>query len=95
VATHGELAEEFGASVAVSRNIIVVGAPHRTVGSKDFQGMVYVFLKPKAQLTVRGANREVGRSVAISGNTIVASGNLAVQARARQPVFVFVKPRNG
>ena len=37
---------EFGRSVAVSANTVVVGAPHATIRSNASQGAVYVFVEP-------------------------------------------------
>ncbi|MGO9973090.1 MAG: FG-GAP repeat protein [Solirubrobacteraceae bacterium] len=76
---------EFGGSVAVSGNTVVVGAKQQTVGSNVLQGAVYVFVEPVAGWSALGtqtaeltasdglANDELGSSVAVSGATIVAS----------------------
>jgi FG-GAP repeat len=82
--------EELGWSVAVSGNTVVVGAPNHEVASKLGQGAAYVYVMPTtgpwvnatqtAELTASDgqAGDELGWSVAVSGNTIVAG------ARARQ-----------
>ena len=79
-----------GWSVAVSGNTVVAGAPNHEVGSNPGQGAAYVFVMPAtgpwvnatqtAELTASDgqAGDELGWSVAVSGNTIVAG------ARARQ-----------
>jgi hypothetical protein len=75
--------DEFGYSVAVSGNTVVVGAPEHKVGSNAQQGAVYVFemgaggwanATQTAELTnsTGEAGNELGYSVAISGDTIAA-----------------------
>jgi hypothetical protein len=75
--------DEFGYSVAVSGNTVVVGAPEHEVGSNKQQGAVYVFemgaggwadATQTAELTdsTGEAGDELGYAVAISGNTIAA-----------------------
>jgi hypothetical protein len=75
--------DEFGYSVAVSGNTVVVGAPEHTVGANAQQGAVYVFemgaggwanATQTAELTdsAGSAGAELGYSVAISGDTIAA-----------------------
>jgi hypothetical protein len=80
-APSGQSEEEFGRSVAISGNTIVIGAPARAVGRHIGQGAAYVFVKPASgwshvspplQLTAtRGqANEFFGESVAVSGNEV-------------------------
>jgi hypothetical protein len=75
--------DEFGYSIAVSGNTVVVGAPEHKVGANAQQGAVYVFTMgaggwanatQTAELTDSAgpAGAELGYSVAISGNTIAA-----------------------
>jgi hypothetical protein len=76
--------DRFGASVAISDGTVAVGAFQRTVGSNQAQGAVYVFpippggwattSKPTVRLTASDGQTddELGYSVAISGNTVVA-----------------------
>jgi hypothetical protein len=76
--------EDLGWSVAVSGDTVVVGAPNREVGSSGGQGTAYVYVMPTtgpwvnatptADLTAADGQPgdELGWSVAISGNTIVA-----------------------
>lgn len=77
-ASDGQRGDLFGATVAISDDTIVVGAPFANMS----QGAVYVFLKPAsgwanmtetAKLTASDgmAQDEFGFSTAISGNTIV------------------------
>jgi len=82
--------EDLGWAVAVSGNTVVVGAPNREVGSNLGQGTAYVYVMPTsgswvnaiptAALTASDGQEgdELGWSVAVSGNTIVAG------ARARK-----------
>ena len=97
----------FGSSVACSGSTIVVGAPHATVGSNEYQGEAYVFVEPKggwvdmtetARLTSADGkgNDYFGYAVAKSGNTIVvgapqASGKVEAQGKA----YIFVEPKGG
>ena len=81
-ASDGADLDEFGYSVAVSGSTVVVGAPDHTVGSNGQQGAVYVFatsgvgatMTQTAELTDSSgvAGAELGYSVAIAGDTIVA-----------------------
>ena len=99
---------ELGASVAVSGDTVVVGAPLTTVNGVEFQGAAYVFVKPAggwaseteaARLTASdGADRDaLGSSVAISGDTIVAGAPFAtISGHLEQgAAYVFVKPAGG
>jgi hypothetical protein len=101
--------DEFGWSVAASPNAVVVGAPNHEVGSNPGQGAAYVYVMPAAgpwvnatqtaELTAADGQTgdELGWSVAISGNTIVAG------ARARQveahdgqgAVYAWTQPAGG
>jgi hypothetical protein len=75
----GAAGDYFGNSIAVSGSTVVVGAGWRTVGSNNSQGGVYVFVQSgtnwsqQAELTASdgGAYNYFGRSVALSGSTIV------------------------
>ncbi len=105
----GKASELFGHSVAVSGDTVVAGAPHHEVGTNADQGAAYVFLRPAAgwggsltqtaELTASDGvkNELLGRSVAVSGNTIVAgAGFKEVGKNADQgAVYVFVKPVSG
>lgn len=75
--------DEFGYSIAVSGNTVVVGAPEHKVGANAQQGAVYVFTMgtggwanatQTAELTDSAGEvgAELGYSVAISGDTIAA-----------------------
>jgi hypothetical protein len=85
VAADGQASNEFGASVALSGDIALVGAPLDTVGGNIGQGSAYVFTRSdgvwtqQAQLTAGdgAANDNFGVSIALFGNTALvgASGD--------------------
>ena len=104
-APRGQSEEEFGRSVAISGNTIVVGAPFREVGNHTGQGEAYVFVKPAsgwksvaptAELTARrgAAHEYFGESVAISGHTVLvgAPGRRVGRHTAQGAVDVFAVP---
>ena len=73
---------EFGSSVTISGNAVVVGAPNATIGSNLSEGAAYVYTEPAsgwtnmneaAKLTdpYGSSDETYGRSVAITGNTLV------------------------
>jgi uncharacterized protein (DUF2345 family) len=97
-----KLNDLFGASVSITNNTVVVGAP----GVTKQQGAVYVFVNSgknwrsavqAATLTasdvVEGKQNELGYSVAIEGNTIVAGApdNSFPDGAA----YMFVEPGGG
>jgi FG-GAP repeat len=105
VASDGQTGDWFGYSVGVSGDTIVVGAYGDDAGTPN-EGSVYVFARPirpgdrsrarkVARLTASDAswNDQFGRSVAISGDTIVvgAYGDEGYRGSA----YVFVKPPGG
>src|SRR5262249_28468761 len=88
----------LGQSVAISGDTIAVGGFGYTVGSNLLQGAIYVYAKPAggwtdmtetALLTASDAatNDQMGRTVAISGDTIVTS--------AKGLGYIFTKPPGG
>jgi hypothetical protein len=108
-ASDGAPDDEFGWSVAVSGDTVVVGAPFADIGSNFGQGAAYVFVKPSggwtttstftAKLTASdGApDDEFGLSVAVSGDTVVVGAPFAdIGANTDQgAAYVFVKPSGG
>lgn len=92
--------EEFGRSVAISGDTIVVGAPKTVNVIPGFnQGSVYVFTKPVGGWTDATETAELispapdnrdlfGSDVAVSGDTIVVKGG-------RASAYVFTKPVGG
>jgi hypothetical protein len=105
----GARGEEFGEAVAVSGRTLVVGTIHHIDASTDLEpGAAYVFTEPASgwahakQVAVlkapRGQSEEAfGRSVAISGNTIVIGAPFREVARHTDQgtACVFVKPASG
>jgi FG-GAP repeat len=86
----------FGSSIAIAGNTIVVGCDQATIGSNQSQGALYVFVEPasgwtnmteSAILTASDGDAFLGLSVGISGNTIVGGSDAAA--------YVFVKPAGG
>jgi hypothetical protein len=107
-ASDGAANDNLGSSVAISGNTVAVGAPSATVGSSGGQGAVYVFTEPgggwadetqAAKLTASdgAAGDSLGRSVAISGDTVVAGAPSAtVGSNSEQgAAYVFTEPGGG
>jgi hypothetical protein len=108
-AEEGVPGELFGHSVALSGATVAVGAPYREVGGVAAQGAVYVFVRPAsgwsgpvgqaAELTASdGAKNELlGRSLAVSGNTVVAGASSREIGRNAEQgeLYVFAKPASG
>ncbi|MCX8072217.1 MAG: hypothetical protein N3C12_07190 [Candidatus Binatia bacterium] len=107
-ASDGAVDNVFGASVAISGDTIVVGAPWNSSGGSggpEFIGAAYVFTKPgsgwaststfNAKLIASDPQEGdfLGFSVAISGNTIVAGA--PYKDSGRGAVYVFEKPVGG
>ena len=71
--------DEFGHSVALSGDTVVVGAHYDTIGANALQGSAYVFirnglawaLQKKLVANNGGAEDLFGSSVAINGDTVV------------------------
>ena len=87
--------DEFGLSLAIYRNTIVVGAP-QAVGADNGQGVVDVFMKPSAgwkdmtqtaELVAPVFIQHFGFSVAITGPRVVV-GTFSPD----NEIFVYVKP---
>ncbi len=107
--TTGASGEQFGEAVAVSGRTLVVGTTNHIAASTDFeQGAAYVFTAPASgwsharQAAIlkapRGQSEEAfGRSVAISGNTIVIGAPFREVGRHTNQgaAYVFVKPVSG
>jgi hypothetical protein len=95
--------DDFGVSVAISGNTIVVGSFNHDDGNGAGEGAAYVYVKPKhgwaltkpvAELTPDdGASGDLfGAALDISGNTIVVGspGHGGVGS-----IYVFTKPKTG
>ncbi len=92
-------ADLFGSAVAISGNTIAVGTPLESVGATTDAGAVYVFSEPAPGWASVGApavltassptqNAELGFSVAIIGNTIVAGAASSI-VNTTGSVYVF------
>jgi hypothetical protein len=98
----GEVGDNFGESVAVSGDTIVVGAFFHDVGANDFQGSAFVYTRSGEVWTLRqelvasdGSDVEgFGRCVAISGDTAIVGAYFSevggVGARGSAHVFAGV-----
>jgi hypothetical protein len=97
---------EFGRSVAISENTIVVGAPFADIGGVVNYGAAYIFVKPggawqdateTVELTASDGQTDdyFAGEVAISGDTVVAGAMLAdIDGHsAAGAAYVFVKPQ--
>jgi cysteine-rich repeat protein len=107
-ASDGAEDDEFGFSVAVSGDTVVVGALFADVGGKTDRGAAYVFVKPiggwtttstfTAKLTASdgAAGDQFGFSVAVSGDTVVVGAPFGDGPNTDQgATYVFVKPGGG
>src|SRR5208282_3944396 len=89
-ASGGKSGDYFGNSLSLSGDLLAVGAPLATVGANPYQGLTYLFRKPKdgwkttsqfaAKITsADGAtNDNFGFSVSLSGTTLVAGAPYAL-----------------
>jgi hypothetical protein len=79
LASDGQFRDWFGASVSISGNTVVIGAPLDDIGTNTDQGSAYVFVRSgttwnfleKLTNSFNAAGDNYGRSVAIDNNTIV------------------------
>ena len=99
-------ADEFGYSVGVSGNTIVVGAPNHSTSATEIQdGALYVYVEPSggwssaaqnAELSISDPNGEgsdfLGHSVGISGETIIGGTPSDAGALNSGAAYVFTKP---
>jgi hypothetical protein len=112
LASPGGAYTQFGSSVGIAGNTVVVGAPATQAENADnAKGVVYVFVKPAggwadepytALLTPPDAEQRdnLGTSVAISGNTIVAGAPQLPYHPFETPhrngkAYAFVSPNGG
>ncbi|HEY7184267.1 MAG TPA: PxKF domain-containing protein [Blastocatellia bacterium] len=95
--------DEFGSSVAISGDTVVVGASLDTGAGGSQQGSAYVFarsdgvwsLQQKLEAPDAAENDEFGSSVAISGDTIVAGAPLDTGVGGSQQGSAYVFARSG
>ncbi|MCX6032082.1 MAG: hypothetical protein NT169_22645 [Chloroflexi bacterium] len=99
----------FGASVAISGDVIVVGSPRSDPGGTTNAGAAYVFVKPAggwagslhqtARLSAsdKAAAAEFGISVAISGEGVVVGAHQAAPGGTAYAgaAYVFTRPSGG
>jgi len=79
IASDGALFDNFGTSVAVSGETIVVGAPNHAVGANTRQGAAYVFVRSGSTWTFQQkltandglTSDQLGGAVTLTGNTAV------------------------
>ena len=104
-ASDGAADDEFGWSVSVDGDTMVVGA-HGDDGSGSNSGSAYVFVKPStgwvaatetAKLTASdsAANDEFGWSVSADGDTMVVGAPLDGDGTSSGSAYVFVRPSTG
>jgi hypothetical protein len=100
--------DQFGKSVAISGNTVVVGAWNKDFGDNLYQGKAYVFKRPSggwatmtevAKLTASDADEGdyFGYNVAVSSDTVVVGAygkEIGTFANAGK-VYVFEKPWSG
>jgi len=106
-ASDGAKNDELGYSIAISGNVIVVGAPYASIHGRESQGAAYVFVKDGeaghfkqvAKLTASdGAiNYTLGSAVAISDGTIVVGADSTNLGRKQYAgaAYVYCKPKAG
>jgi hypothetical protein len=104
-ASDGGADDEFGNSVAISGDTIVIGAPHHTVGTNAGQGAAYVFTLPTggwvnatqtAELTASDGTATAYFGGGLAPDSGVAiSGNTIVVGVQDGAVYVFAMPASG
>lgn len=92
-ASDGAANDQFGYSVGINGETVIIGAPYVTVGGNANQGAAYVFVRSgtswpqHAKLTASdgGVNSWFGSSAAASGNTVL------VGAHPNRAAYTFVR----
>jgi hypothetical protein len=100
-ASDGDAYDQFGASVAISGDTIVVGALGNENGSEVFAGSAYVFVRngttwveqAKLSSSVPVSWGGFGYAVALSGDSVLVGEPLVSLGNSPSPAYVFV--RNG
>ena len=105
-ASDGTAYGSFGFAVSISGNTVAVGAPYATIDGNENVGAVYVFTEPAsgwanmtqtAKLTPSDASAnlddELGYSVSISGNTLLAGAGWPDYGASA--AYEFTEPASG
>jgi FG-GAP repeat len=104
-ASDGSKGDDFGQSVSISGNTVVIGAPSATVNGNSGQGAAYVFVESSEGWTNMTETAKVvasdgfpaavfGSSVAVGDNTVVA-GAPALSVSSPGSAYIFVEPKGG
>jgi len=108
-ASNGKSGDNFGSCVAISKNVIAVGAPHHDTEGHNDQGAVYVYVRPSsgwesssetARMTASDGEKyaHFGDSIAIDQDTIVvgdAQADINGVGDDKGAAYVFIKPVTG
>lgn len=96
--------DEFGHSVAISGNTVVVGAHYGDIGANSNQGSAYVFTRSGSTWTQQqkiaasdgGANSFFGESVDIDGETIIVGAHIQTVGSnlSQGSAYIFVRVAN-
>ena len=98
---------EFGASVSISGNTIVVGSPMASEDGILNEGVAFVFVEPasgwtnmtqtaKLKISDEYVSSQFGSSVSVSGNTVVVGAEWGwVGTNEPGTAYVFVEPGSG
>jgi hypothetical protein len=98
----GAINDKLGTSVAIDGDTAVIGAERDGVGPNTAQGSAYVFTRTNGTWSLAGklvaadgaANDNFGRSVSISGDTVVVGANLEDNGALTDQGAVYVFVRN-
>jgi len=103
-----QFGDVLGRSISISGGTVVAGAPQATVGTVKDQGAAYLFVEPfagwvsateTAKLTAAGGVKwgQLGYSVSIDGNTVVAGAPSPVPERVASAgiTYLFEEPPSG
>lgn len=104
LASDGATDDEFGRSVGISGDTVVVGASGDDVGANYYQGSAYIFNRSGAAWTQQAhllasdgaANHYFGGDVAVSGSTaIIGAVRYGSTGSGSGAAYIFVKNDNG
>ena len=89
------IGDNFGFSVDIDTNHIVIGAPYDDEGNPSSGGAVYIFTYDSSsvalseKLSPSGLSFTIGRTIAVSGETIVSSGYGLTSASDDQGMIIY------